>query len=259
MNKNTKENNDYNLIQKSMYNFPYHYIVDFDYNNHKNFTQSLNYVNGYQYAGYLYEILTLLKSLSFKSLIDVGCGDGFFLRKVYQSFPDKNILGVDIEENALNFAKIFNGNINYIKKDIIKDKIKEKFEIVTLIEVLEHIPLDMIKDFLSGLHKLLTNEGKLIITVPSKNLSIKNIKRHIQHFDKDSITYTLSDYFKIEHIEYLNKKNIFTKIIHKIFSNSFFILNHKKIIDYLFSKYLKFGLKANDKNGLRILCICKKK
>lgn len=143
--------------------------------------------------------------------------------------------------------------------DIISEDIGRKFDIVTLIGVLEHIPPQRINDFLKSIHRLLNDNGKLILTVPSTNLSIKSITRHFQHFDDTSPIDILSGYFSVTQVHYINKENLLTKFIAKVFTNSFLILNHDGMKDGLFSFYLGHGSRADKNNGVRLFAVCDKR
>lgn len=248
-------------LQEESYKFPYHYTVSFNSENYANFSQCRNNPGGYRYASYLIMVLEELENENFSSIVDIGCGDGFFVGKLFEKFTNKKIVGVDLSNQAISFAKVFNSdkNVEFLNMNIVDEDIGRKFDIATLIEVLEHIPPEGINDFLKSIHTMLNDNGKLILTVPSTNLSIKNIKRHFQHFDDKSLIETLSDYFEVTKIQYINKENFLTKNIANGFTNSFFVLNNDTIKNYLFSFYLKNFLKANKSNGIRLFAVCEKK
>lgn len=56
----------------------------------------------------------------------------------------------------------------------------ETFDLVTLIEVLEHIPHDLCSQFLRCLGNLVNPGGALILTVPHKNQKMP--RKHYRHF-----------------------------------------------------------------------------
>jgi len=261
--KPSKENKEKLSIklQDINYMFPYHYLVDFNTGTYSDFCQFKNSPGGYRYASYLIGILKILKKEVFNSIVDIGCGDGFFIRKLKEQFPRKKILGIDSSKQAISLAKILNQDkyLQFLNIDIIKNEIPNKFDIVTLIEVLEHIPINKVDPFLESISKLLKKDGKLILTVPSKNLPIRNIKRHFQHFNAEHLTKILSEYFEVIHLDHINKKGFLSIIIDNMFTNKLFILNNKKAINSLFQFYMGHCYKAKKEDGLRLLVICRNK
>lgn len=241
-------------IQESSYQFPYHYIPSYD---NQNFSQVRNLSWGYEYLSYLHFVLNCLWSIDFNSLLDVGCGDGRFLFEVSRYFPDKNLVGIDFSERAIKYATALSPNVKYICGDITnKTLTDDKFDVAILIEALEHIPPKQINDFLQGIHFYLRDSGVFIITVPSKNIPVH--KKHYQHFDIESLKEVISPFFEIEKTYFLNKISFKVTIINKIFSNRYFILNNKKILNFIYNYYNDKLLHANNFNSRRICLICRK-
>ncbi len=103
-------------------------------------------------------------------IIDVGCGDGFFLH-LLSSLPVKvNLLGFDYDKIVLGNAKKNLGNkkIRLVKGSATNIPFKEKsFDKAIMTEVLEHIEDD--KKALAEVKRILKPGGILLITVPSFN------------------------------------------------------------------------------------------
>jgi len=80
----------------------------------------------------------LLSKYKINSILDIGCGNGVYLRRFYESGV-KKIIGIDISENALKESVI---SLDHIKlMDLSKYfNLNRKFDIVICIEVAEHIP-----------------------------------------------------------------------------------------------------------------------
>jgi len=240
-------------IQESRYEFPYHYIPSYE---NGNFSQVKNLAWGYEYLSYMYFILEELEQIDFISLLDVGCGDGRFLFEAKKKFTERNLTGIDYSNRAISFAKVMNPNVNYVYGDI-RDKciFKEKFDIITLIETLEHIPPEEVESFIEGISYYLKDGGKLIITVPSNNLPVQT--KHYQHFDLRSLKNMLNPKFEIIYHYFLNKIALQSKI-QKMLSNNLFVLNHQKSINMVYRYYIKKCLRAKESNSKRIYILCKK-
>jgi 2-polyprenyl-3-methyl-5-hydroxy-6-metoxy-1,4-benzoquinol methylase len=241
-------------IQDIKYNFPYHYIPS---NHNNNFRQVYNVKWGYEYISYLEFILKSLKELNFNTLIDIGCGDGRFLHKATREYPDKDFTGIDYSERAITLARFINPEIKFIRGDIADNIVKEKFDVATLIETLEHIPPKNIKDFINAISEALNSNGYLIVSVPSDNERVD--EHHYQHFNIGKLKELLSPIFNISETYYLNKSGKGAAKIAKIFTNNLFILNHQGLRNKIYKYYKKYYLVANQDNARRICILCQKR
>ncbi len=72
-------------------------------------------------------------------VLDIGCGNGALSYDI--ASKAKTVTGIDIEEKYINKAKLKypRENIKYIFGDATKDLSGEKFDVITLSNVLEHI------------------------------------------------------------------------------------------------------------------------
>lgn len=106
----------------------------------------------------------LIKSLFPKGkLLDIGCGQGFFLYHAQQE--NFAVAGIDVSSQAIEFCKQ-TFHIKVYLQNISQDfKLDEKFDVITMWHILEHLsdPLG----FLKKLHRNLSPEGILVIEVPN--------------------------------------------------------------------------------------------
>ena len=119
-------------------------------------------------------------------ILDVGCGGGIICEPLARL--GAKVTGIDFAPNNINAAKIHSKKnklkINYINKDIEKSKLEEKFDIILMFEVLEH--LDNWKKTIKNIKKNLNKNGLLIISTINRNLLSKlfaiNIAENILHW-----------------------------------------------------------------------------
>ena len=134
-----------------------------------------------------------------KKILDIGSGGGAFLK----ACKDRNITAEGIEPNKwlVNYSKKKYG-INISTKNL--NKINKTFHIVSLFDVLEHIP--NIKLAINKIYKLVKKDGFLIINVPDHNsLARKILKKnwpfyltvHLHYFDKESLSKLLEKKFEL--------------------------------------------------------------
>lgn len=242
-------------IQESMYQFPYHCIPSF-YNG--NFSQVRILRCGYEYLSYIRFVLQKVESLNFDSLLDVGCGDGKFLDEAFRRFPKKRLAGLDVSDRAIRFGKAFNPNVEYICGDITDATLfKDRFDIITLIETFEHIPLDDIQAFVRGLHYYTKDDGILILTVPSKNIRVS--PTHYQHFNLESLSNALEPFFVMSEHHFINSISKWTKALEWLLVNRFFVLNERHLLNMVYRSYERYFLNAEENDAARICALCRKK
>ena len=196
-------------VQEAEYEFPYHYIPRLEGGN---FTQVRKLRWGYEYLSYLRFVLARLERVEFDSLLDVGCGEGRFLREVSRRFPGKRLLGVDFSARAVEYARLLNPGLRFAREDIADAAAPSKgFDVVTLIETLEHVPPGELREFVEGLRRRTRDGGLLVVSVPSKN--IKMSAKHYQHFDLDLLKTTLAPFFEVVEHYYLNRISKWDKLL----------------------------------------------
>ena len=75
-----------------------------------------------------------------KSVLDVGCGEGYTTRLIKKEFPRLSLEGNELEESALRIARKENPSIVFNKGSIYEIKKKTgSFDLVVASEVLEHV------------------------------------------------------------------------------------------------------------------------
>ncbi len=96
-------------------------------------------------------------------LLDIGCGNGNFLKTFGKFYPQWQLYGM--EQNELYRDEVL--AINGVEKFFIagQELIKDKFDLVVLFHTLEHIYRPV--EWLKNISLLLTENGMLLIQVPS--------------------------------------------------------------------------------------------
>ena len=243
--------------QDMEYSFPYHYIPQYK----DGFTQNYNWIWSKQYVSAIEFILDEIKSSkeAVKSICDLGCGDGRLTKELAECFVDKDVAGIDYSSRAINLAKALNPNINYIKQDIINDTIERKFDAITLIEVFEHIPLELCNDFVKSTSKILNNNGILYLTVPHINNPVND--KHFQHFNSKKLMDLLGKYFsdiKFIPFDLMSRMMRFLEII-KGGQGKYYLITNNQIMHFFYRTYINHYLYCpSEERCMRIAAVCKK-
>jgi cyclopropane fatty-acyl-phospholipid synthase-like methyltransferase len=234
-------------IQEEEYGFPYHYLPVFEGNDVKLYP---HWSWGFRYLAGIELLLEKLRKMQFDSLIDVGCGDGRLLREITRQYPDKKLRGVDYSQQAIALAKAFNPGLDYRAVDIIKDDIGEPFDVITLIEVLEHIPLESADEFVAALVRLMRKDSVLLMTVPHKNQPL--IPKHYRHFDSNSLLKILSAYFECREMFFFDRNSRIISAWQRLMCNKYFIIRNQRVTNAFYRYYRNNHLSCTEQECLRM-------
>ncbi|MGK0378874.1 MAG: 2-polyprenyl-3-methyl-5-hydroxy-6-metoxy-1,4-benzoquinol methylase [Patiriisocius sp.] len=139
----------------------------------------------------------LVNSLSAdkSTLLDIGAGTGEFCKSIFEN--GWNVQGVEPSTKARELAKTKGLDL----KESIDDYTGNKFTVITLWHVLEHLP-DLQKTLLK-IEALLEKDGVLIIAVPNYKSydahyykefwAAFDVPRHLWHFSRESMNVIFSN------------------------------------------------------------------
>lgn len=175
------------------------------------------------------------------SMLEIGCGNGVFLKEFSKYFPNWKMLGSELTEKNKNIINKIQ-NANFYCGDL--NNIQGKFDLIVLIHSLEHIS-NPIK-ILTQVKKLLNENGKIFIQVPNlfkspfdlvifdhcTHFYLDNIKNIMEHLNFSEILIE-EDYIKKE-ISLLYKKNIINNKTKNVLKNIEF-KKIEKVKNYLIS------------------------
>jgi len=177
-----------------------------------------------------------IKKLTGKSILEIGPGEAGLLK--FFSEKGANCTGIELSPLRFSHSKLLN-NLNHIElltgdicnKNSYQHLVKHKFDFIIIRDVIEHI--DDKYDALNNMYDLLSNNGQLFISFPSKYCPYAGHQQTIKN-----------NLGKIPYIHLL------PNFIYKVFLN---FLNHpKESISYLLAtKSTRISIKKMKKLFLR--------
>ena len=180
--------------------------------------------------------------------LDYACGPGTFIGK----FTNAKSIGVDLSEQQIKYASTTYQNEGdfYTLQDFNIKDYEGKFDVVTVLGLLEFIDSRDVEQLIDNLLKLIKQDGKIIFSTPNYGGSMKNSRidfeqiRSINYKNEFKVRYTedkirklfsnISQNYKVEKIvnfgiflsTFLNIRisNRAISLINKLFNGYFWII-----------------------------------
>lgn len=107
-------------------------------------------------------IQKLIRPLRFRSVLDVGCGQGSLLQDLMHEFPGIEPHGVDISASGVEFARkrVPGGTFGVL--DLVSQTTGRTYDLLVCSEVLEHIDDD--RSAMKNLRRMCAPGGHLVVT-----------------------------------------------------------------------------------------------
>jgi SAM-dependent methyltransferase len=132
------------------------------------------------------------------SILDVGCGAGLLVNALRQA-GFTNVAGVDPTESLVRVAAARGLPCRVVSEDFVEKASSDLdggHDVIFLLDVLEHIPVNRQLGFLRGLRGMLRPGGRLILSVPNASSTVAarwryNDWTHTSAFTEHSLRYVL--------------------------------------------------------------------
>ena len=156
-------------------------------------------------AGFYQAILEVVSDLlsnskNAKTILDIGCGEGFYSRKLQERHPDKTFYAFDISKASVQIASKSEPNwaVNWFVGDLARLPIKDA-------------SMDILLDIFSPANygefrRVLSKDGILIKVIPTEN-HLKEIRQKVQDqlTNKDYSNQDIKNHFQ-EHFTILSNQ-----------------------------------------------------
>lgn len=146
------------------------------------------------HAAYVRRAIQIIKASGAKTVLEVGCGDGWNCGEMVKAGLD--VVGIDRSISGITYASALVPNARFLRTDVRTPEFishfPNKFDAVALIEVLEHIPPDDCVEAVRNIVEPLKSGGTFVITTPSENFPAGN-PLHFQHFTDQKLRKMMDD------------------------------------------------------------------
>lgn len=240
-------------LQESQYSFPYHYIPTITPEGDVKRYRILN--GGYEYLCYQFHVLEKVKSLGPNSVLEVGCGDGYFIGALGDEVSER--AGVDYSTRALAFAQAFNPGVEFYKGDA--SNLSGKFDVVVAIEVLEHIPDKEVIAFIKTLFERTKVGGHIVISVPSNVRPVS--AKHFRHYDTALLREQITGAgFKFEIVseEYVCRIPRWIRYYNRLTSNRYLFLDIPAISRRIWRRLWRRHRVADASGGRHVVAVVRR-
>ena len=158
-------------------------------------------------AGFYQAILEVVSDLlsnskNAKTILDIGCGEGFYSRKLQERHPDKTFYAFDISKDSVQIAAKSDPNwaVNWFVGDLARLPIKDA-------------SMDILLDIFSPANygefrRVLSKDGILIKVIPTEN-HLKEIRQKVQDqlIKKDYSNQDIKNHFQ-DHFTILSSQTV---------------------------------------------------
>lgn len=195
-------------------------------------------------------VSSLIKGADKKNLLDIGAGSGIFEYLYSKDF--NSITAMDHHEKAVRFISKMARQNNLDNVEIKKLKIREvsklvpknRYDVVLLLDVIEHIDNKTIAELLKHVGKIITRNGIFIVTTPNYKGIWPITECVVERF---GLVPRMSN---VQHINKFNKKSLLSKFSEFGYKNTFlttintysFLFPNKALAKKLVSLEMRFYL-----------------
>lgn len=195
------------------YAYPYHWIPHAEAGRWR-LSRALGW--GHEYLAVLETMRGLALRLRPTRVLDFGCGDGRLAWELLEAGVPE-VVGVDIVEQAVAFARAFNlghGDRGRFVAVPLQDLDDRNFDVAIAMETFEHIPEGELRAIVRGLWERLREGGTLLVSVPTGNKRLNS--KDERHYTEGLLASHLAPWFVIGEARYVHRMGMTERVVRKV-------------------------------------------
>jgi 2-polyprenyl-3-methyl-5-hydroxy-6-metoxy-1,4-benzoquinol methylase len=156
----------------------------------------------------LYKRLKILGLNKYSKVLELGCGVGIFTKLLSKKISAGSIEAVDLSGKSIAIAQDIlknKNNIHFGVGDVVKYQPKNSdFHFITLMDVIEHIPLEQHNELFGNLADISTDKTRIIINIPNPQYieyARINHPESLQIIDQEVHLFPLMHHLEKHHLE----------------------------------------------------------
>jgi SAM-dependent methyltransferase len=163
-------------VQEAAYRLPYHWFPE----------KRLRKFEREEKQRIIFDLVESHRQAPILRYLAVGCGDGRWATDIHDYLATSSerslkTVGIDVSERAIGFARLITPYVSYSLQDAAAIACPRNcFDLITAIEVIEHIEHEAEQLVVREMHRVLHPDGLLVVTVPSQRL--KMTEHHFRHY-----------------------------------------------------------------------------
>ena len=110
-------------------------------------------------------------------VLDLMCGPGYLLGKIFDRRPDLILEGIDINDGFIQYAQSKYHNISFEVVDVLLWRSKKKYDLILCTAGVHHLPYDKQSGFLEKISLSLNKDGFAILADPFVDDFVNEIER----------------------------------------------------------------------------------
>lgn len=115
------------------------------------------------------KIAKLLKNNDSQNVLDIGCGEGGYIKRLAERFPNSSFKGIEVSDSVAKTAQDLTaslGNVSIEQGDLWEYEPTQKYDLILMNNIIHYIPPEKRQELFDRLTEWLNDDGVLSVITP---------------------------------------------------------------------------------------------